>query len=52
MYIDSDLIRGIALLIVLLMVLVSVFGTIIILTLNSILKVVTKMLKIYMFNKP
>lgn len=52
MYIDSDLIRGIALLIIFLMALVSVFGIIIILTLSSILRVVTKMLKIYMFNKP
>jgi hypothetical protein len=48
MYIDSDLIRGIALLIILLMILVSVFGTIIILDLNSILRKVSKFLRLYM----
>jgi hypothetical protein len=48
MYIDSDLIRGIALLIILLMALVGIFGTIIVVTLGTIQRYVLKILKLYM----
>jgi hypothetical protein len=48
MYIDSELIRGIALLIIFLMALVVVFGTIIIMVLSTIQRHLSKFLRLYM----